>query len=482
MSALMMNRDVDDLLRQIRGLVAGGRVAAARPLLSAVQRLAEPTPEMWELEARLLLREGRAAEAFAVLDRALALRPDSVSLRLCRAGARAGTGELALAAADAADAVLHAPGDAGAKALLGAVLLELGRATDARACLAEALRAVPQDLDTRLALARAEETLGDWRAALATLRAGIALSPARVRLRTAAILLLVKREAFAEAVAMATAARAEGAADACVLGLLGHALSSLGRHDEASGAYAEALKLAPEDPYVRHLVAAAGLVPDLGRAPPDYVRVVFDGYAPRFDAHLMGLGYRIPGLVRAIVAATPPEGPPEGTVLDLGCGTGLMAVALSDLPLGPIVGVDLSRGMLAAAAERGLYAELHECDIAAFLAAEPRQFALALAGDVCPYFGDLTPLLRGAAARLAPGGRFIFSTEALGEAALGGAAPDMPGWQLGKQGRYRHAAGHIAAAAAAAGLAVEQLRPEVVRYEGDAPVPGLLAVLRSAGR
>ncbi len=136
-----------------------------------------------------------------------------------------------------------------------------------------------------------------------------------------------------------------------MLGLLGHALSSLGRHDEASGAYAEALKLAPEDPYVRHLVAAAGLVPDLGRAPPDYVRVVFDGYATRFDAHLMGLGYRIPGLVRAIVAATPPEERAgTGPVLDLGCGTGLMAVALSDLPLGPIVGVDLSRGMLAAAA------------------------------------------------------------------------------------------------------------------------------------
>ncbi|MBN9509363.1 MAG: tetratricopeptide repeat protein [Alphaproteobacteria bacterium] len=473
MSALMLNRDVDDLLRQIRGLVAGGRVAAARPLLSAVQRLAEPSPEMWEIEARLLLREGRGAEAFAVLDRALALRPDSVSLRLCRAGARADAGELALAAADAADAVLLAPGDAPAKALLGAVLLELGRAADARACLAEALRAVPQDLDTRLALARAEETLGDWRAALAVLQAGIALAPARIGLRTAAILLLVKREAFAEAVAMATTARADGATDACVLGLLGHALSSLGRHDDASGAYAEALKLAPEDPYVRHLVAAAGLVPDLGRAPPDYVRVVFDGYAPRFDAHLMGLGYRIPGLVRAVVAAAPAAGP----VLDLGCGTGLMAVALSDLPLGPTVGVDLSRRMLAAAAQRGLYAELHECDIEAFLAAEPRRFALLLAGDVCPYFGDLTPLLRGAAARLEAGGRFVFSAEALADA-----TPDARGWQLGKQGRYRHGAGHILAAAAAAGLTVEELRPEVVRYEGEAPVPGLLAVLRSAAR
>jgi predicted TPR repeat methyltransferase len=469
MTALTLNRDVADLMRQLRSLLAGGRVAAARPLLSAVQRLAQPSPEMWELEARLLLQEGHAAEALAVLDRALAILPASVPLLLCRAAARAEAGEFAAAASDAASAVLCEPAHAGAKALLGAVLLELGRTEDAQACLAEALVAQPQDLNTRLALARAQEMRGEWRAALATLEAGIALLPRLVRLRTAAILLLVKQQAFAEAVAMAASARAEGVADACGLGLLGHALSSLGRHDEASDAYAEALKLAPEDPYVRHLVAAAGLVADLGRAPADYVRVVFDGYAPRFDAHLMGLGYRIPGVVRAIVQAAPPAGP----VLDLGCGTGLMAVALSDLPIAPFIGVDLSRGMLAAAARRGLYAELHERDIEAFLAAESRRFALLLAGDVLPYFGDLSALLRLAAERIAPGGRFVFSVESLSADGAEGL-----GWRLGKQGRYRHAAAHIAAAAGAAGLAIEQLRAEVVRYEAEAPVPGLLAVLQ----
>jgi predicted TPR repeat methyltransferase len=197
------------------------------------------------------------------------------------------------------------------------------------------------------------------------------------------------------------------------------------------------------------------------------VRVVCDGDAARFDAHLIGLGYRVPGLARAELAAAAPAGP----VLDLGCGTGLMALALSDLVPGPYVGVDLSPRMLAVAAQRGLYAELHEADIEAFLAAGPRRFPLILAGDVLPYFGDLCALLRAVAARLAPRGRFICSAELLEGA---------PPWRLGPLGRYRHAPAHLSAAAAAAGLAVVRLRPEVIRHEEDAPVAGLFAVLEAA--
>jgi cytochrome c-type biogenesis protein CcmH/NrfG len=49
----------------------------------------------------------------------------------------------------------------------------------------------------------------------------------------------------------------------------GHALSSLGDHDQAVSAYQEALKLAPEDPYVRHLVVAATAMPGSKRAPEE---------------------------------------------------------------------------------------------------------------------------------------------------------------------------------------------------------------------
>ena len=253
-----------------------------------------------------------------------------------------------------------------------------------------------------------------------------------------------------------------------MLGLLGHALSSLGRHDDAADAYAAALKLAPEDAYVRHLVAAAGRVADTGRAPPDYVRVVFDGYAERFDAHLIGA--RLPRPRPVAPRGAVPTRRARGPVLDLGCGTGLMAVALSDLPARSAGWASTCRrACWHAAGQRGLYAELHEADVPAFLAGERRQFPLVLAGDVLPYFGDLRALFAAVAARLAPGGRFVCSVERLDGAA---------GWQLGPLGRYRHSANHLTLAAAEAGLAVARLDAETIRAEDGADVPGLFAVLQ----
>jgi predicted TPR repeat methyltransferase len=255
--------------------------------------------------------------------------------------------------------------------------------------------------------------------------------------------------------------------------LKGHALSSLGRHAEAAGAYAEALKLGPEDAYVRHLAAAAGgTVPDAVRAPPDYLRAVFNGCAGRFDEHLLSLGYRVPGLIHN---ALKPHAAGQA-VLDLGCGTGLLAVALADLEFGPFVGVDIAAGMLEKATAKQLYAELHQADVLDFLRDDTRRWQIILAADVLCYFGALDELLCAVQARLARGGLFIFSVELL-RPDRDGVVPGNGDWALGWLGRYSHAEHYVTRVATETGLAVRQAAREILRNEAGAPVLGFVAVL-----
>lgn len=464
--------DPAHLMRRIREMLAGGRINAARPLIGALRRLAPPAAQLAELEARALLVEGNVAAALAQLDEGVARDPDAVALRMFRCEVRMQAQDAAGAAGDAAEAVILDARNPRAKALLGVVMLELGHADDAVACLQEAVAAEPTRAAFLKGLALAQERAGDSLSAAATLAAAIERVPGDVSVRTAAIMIAMRQRAFAQAADLAQAACQAGIADACVFGLHGHALASLGRHDAANEAYAEALKLAPEDPYVRHLVAAAGLLPQATRAPAEYLEAVFDGYATRFDAHLIGLGYRVPGLLRAAVLTQFPslgEGAPIGPILDLGCGTGLMAVVLSDLPTGPITGVDVSEGMLVQARAKGLYAHLEQVELEVFLGRDTTAWPVMLAADVFCYFGALDGALRLAHARLQPGGILAFTVEELAEAG----SP----WRLGRQGRFAHAENYVRSAAEAAGFAIRVARREALRTEADTDVPGLLFVL-----
>jgi len=478
-----------DVLERADALVTAGRVGAARPLLAALRRLQENAADqdcgpIDALETRLLLREGRHDAARAMLDAAVVRRPTDPQLRRTRAELLLVLGERVAAATDAAEAVMLAPWEPAGKAVLGVAMGELGQWRDAAACLREAVASDPGCVPYRLALARVQQRAGDVAAARAMLEATVAAAPDHAGARSALVALVVGGGDFTQAVALAKAARQAGVIDACLLGLHGHALSCLGLHEAAAEAYQDALALEPHDLYVRHLVAASGRVAAASQAPEAYVKVLFDGYAHRFDQHITSLGYRVPGLVRAAVLRHAPAGSGpagsgpagkglagRGAVLDLGCGTGLAAVAMSGLPLGPWHGVDLSPAMLARAAATGLYERLLEADLVVGLAQPGPQYQLIVAADVLCYFGTLEPVLAAARGRLAADGIMVLSLEALPEPAI------EPGWRLGPLGRYAHAPATLVAAATAAGLVVRALDHETLRWEGDVPVAGLLAVL-----
>jgi predicted TPR repeat methyltransferase len=475
MDTIHVTADADGLRARAARLIDAGRLEAARPLLAAARVLAPPSPELTLIGARLALGSGAWEEAIRELDAGIADAPEHAGLRKCRADLRERLGDREGAARDAAEAVVLDPADPQAKAILGLALLRLGFVGDAVSCLAEAVAGSPTDLDYREALSSALEKSGDPETALLVLTDGIELCPASVAMRNAAILLCVRRRDFSQAVRLAEKARSLGIADACTFGLKGHALSSLGQHDLAGIAYQDALKLGPEDPYVRHLVVSSGAMPDSKRAPEGYVRTVFDGYADRFEAHLVSLGYRIPGAIHTLLQAHPKivAGLPVGPVLDLGCGTGMVALAIGDLNLGPFTGVDLSPRMLAHARAKRIYTELREADIVTDLAEDTEHWPLIIAADVLCYFGALEELLGLVHRRLQPDGWFVFSVEEI-LPDHDGVVPGNGDWALQRQGRYAHAEHYVYEAVCAAGFRVLRMDRPVVRQEAGADVPGLL--------
>ncbi len=72
----------------------------------------------------------------------------------------------------------------------------------------------------------------------------------------------------------------------------------------------------------------------------------FDQFAPEYDQWAGGLHRRVAKRLLELAAPTPGE-----TVLDVGCGTGLVANQAARLvgPSGYVLGIDVSKGMLAVA-------------------------------------------------------------------------------------------------------------------------------------
>src|SRR5580700_4795726 len=232
---------------------------------------------------------------------------------------------------------------------------------------------------------------------------------------------------------------------------LGEIREQLGERDAAVAAFRKARAADPDD---RHGAAVRLMrlgAQQLVEMPTGYVQTLFDQYAPRFEAALLGdLGYRAPQLLfKAVLSVRNAAKKPAffKRAIDLGCGTGLGAAAFAK-EVDHFIGIDLSPKMIEQARATGLYAELEVADMVAGLRSKGDNSAhLLLAADAMCYVGDIAPVLAEARRVLAPGGVFAFTLEThRGERVV-----------LGAGLRYAHAAEYVRGQIVAAGLAVAHL-------------------------
>lgn len=259
---------------------------------------------------------------------------------------------------------------------------------------------------------------------------------------------------------------------------LGIALKAQGQLEEAALCFQQVLRLEPDNDMAQFLLSSlTGQNPE--RAPGRYVAHLFDNHAPNFDQHLVReLQYTVPKdlVFLARQRANNPE--EKWSVLDLGCGTGLLGLAVAPYAR-QLVGVDLSAKMLAKARDRNLYHRLEQLDLLSMMKLEAASsYDLIVAADVFVYLGNLQDIIRETTRLLRPNGLVAFSVEALDRLASEDAHQDTPkDYQLGQTGRYLHSSGYLRKLATGNGFNTIDISPAQIRLEKGRPVHGWLAIL-----
>jgi len=331
--------------------------------------------------------------------------------------------------------VVDHPDHAAGWVQLARAIVPQGFAWEAHGAIARALKAKP-DTDTLVAISMVQLTMQDTAAAESTARRAVKLTPGSVY-------------GWLQ---------------------LGQILATEGKTAEALAAYRRALANDPQNAVAAFFVAAMGAnegAPPL-TAPPEYVRALFDGIAEQFDALLVGsLKYRTPQMLERLFSRwLEDKGKKELVMFDAGCGTGLCGLWLAKYR-GRLIGVDLSRRMIAASELRGVYDELVPGEVVEELAKRPNALDLIVAADLLVYLGDLARLFTTAATALRPGGVFLLSVEATTDA----------DYRLRHTQRFAHSLPYLYRLAAANNLAIQATDEGILRLEKGADVRGYLLLL-----
>lgn len=351
---------------------------------------------------------------------------------------------------------------------LGAARLKQGKAQQALEALEQALAQDPDAADALQHRAVALGMLGRHDAALDAWTSALRLRPDHGPTWVLHGETLQQLDRHEEALASYDAALAHDPKLGVAWSRRGALLKDIGRHAEASAAFQQAIAHGDDPELNRYFLAALNGADQPATPPAGYVEMLFDGYAEKFDQHLVQvLNYRAH---RVLVDQLSALGRRFARALDLGCGTGLCGPLLRPLAQ-RLEGVDLSAKMLGKAEALRVYDSLAQADLAEFLAQTDHRYDLVLAADVFIYVGALEEVFDGTARVIEPGGIFCFSVEL---------ATDDQDFVLRPSQRYAHSERYLRGLALRHGFEVRSVLRHPIREDQRQPIAGMYVCLQAA--
>jgi predicted TPR repeat methyltransferase len=396
----------------------------------------ENIPEMHEYEGLCMAMQGRVGEAETLFALLIAERPE------------------------------YYPGHIH----MGKLLMDHKFTVRAEACLARALRINPVAYDALYRMALLNEWQGQPDIAIRYAMQAIQISPQAWESHLLLGSLLLKQHHYKEAEQVLIQSHGVRPADAYALQLLVSAMCMQHKRDAVLLMLDRALALAPDNTVMR-FVSAMLRGENPPAAPKEYVTTLFDGCAEEYDHHLHHmLDYRVPNAIFELVHSLPDYNSPTLSLLDIGCGTGLVAEALKGNTI-LRAGVDIADKMLDKARMKQLYTHLYSLDAIEFMLSSDRTFDLVVAADVLCYFGSLEQVMHAARNVVSTQGLLIFTIEK---------DESTPSFQLRNTGRYAHSPRYVRSLAADAGYVLVKEVDVALRMDHFTPVAGTLFAFRKA--
>jgi len=471
---------ISDLFAQAVHHHQAGRLAEAEKLYRRILSLDARHTDALHLLGVMAYQTGNLDEAVARYEQALAIKPDFPKALYNLGVALQARGRLDEAIVRYEQALAVKPDYVEALSNLGVALHDQGSMDEAIARYEQALAIKPDYTDALSNFGNALQAQGTLDEAIVRYKKALAIKPDFPKALYNLGCVLQDQNKLDEAIARYEQALAIKPDYADALYNLGCSLQSQGKLDEAAQRYRQTINLDPKNKSAEHLLASitAGTTQ---RAPSQYIEKLFDGYAHKFDTHLVhDLKYKTPTELISLLRQTVEYPVGKWDVLDLGCGTGLAGLEIFPYAR-QLVGVDLSSKMLERAHARNIYHRLEHADLLLMMQGEESSsYDVVIAADVFVYLGVLDDIVSEVKRLLRTGGFFIFTVEAL-EALFSDATglENKPGYKLNQSGRYAHSANYLEKLSSTNGFSSISLTSIPVRFEKGLPVMAWAAVWKS---